>query len=68
MSSAELYDSLLVEVAELDREQMIARLTRFPGDLRLDFSKDYLEGCQTDQLRHLLLAALWRSGVKSLGR
>jgi hypothetical protein len=68
MSSAELYDSLLVEVAEMEREEMITQLTRFPGDLRLDFSRDYLEGCQTDQLRHLLLAALWRSGVKSQGR
>jgi hypothetical protein len=68
MSSSELYESLLVEVAEMGREQMIAQLARFPGNVRLDFSEDYLEGCGTDQLRHLLLAAMWRSGVKAMGR
>jgi hypothetical protein len=66
MSSTELYDSLLTEVATMDRARLAEQLMRFPGSVRLDFSADYLESCDTDQLRHLLLAALWRSGVKSL--
>ncbi len=64
MSSAELYDSLVVQVATLPRAAMIDRLARFPGQLRLDFSQDYLNGCETDQLRHLLLAALWRDASR----
>jgi hypothetical protein len=66
MSSAEIYEALLLEVATLSRADMIARLARFPGHLRLDFSQDYLDSCETDQLRHLLLAALWRDASREL--
>ena len=48
----------------MDREELISRLSRFPGNLRLDFSEDYLESCDTDQLRHVLMAALWRCELK----
>lgn len=68
MSSAETYESFLVQVASLDRAALIARLAQFSGDLRLDFSPEYLATCQTDQLRHLLLAAMWRCEMKSQQR
>jgi len=65
MSSAETYESFLVQVAELDRNALIARLSQFQGNLRLDFSPDFLATCDTDRLRHFLLAALWRCEMKS---
>ena len=65
MSSTETYESFLVQVATLDRAALIARLSQFQGNLRLDFSPEYLATCPTDHLRHLLLAALWRCEMKS---
>jgi hypothetical protein len=65
MSSTEAYESFLVQVATLDRDALIARLSQFHGNLRLDFSPEYLATCPTEQLRHLLLAALWRCEMKS---
>jgi hypothetical protein len=59
-----LYESLIQEVCGLDRSIMIERLADFSGDLRLDFSRAYLESCDTERLRHLLLAALWRCRSK----
>jgi hypothetical protein len=64
MSSTEVYESLLVEIASMSRGELIEQLTHFSGDLPLDFSEDYLNGCQTDRLRHLLTAALWRCRTK----
>jgi hypothetical protein len=66
MSSAELYESLIHQVADLPRADMIQRLARFSGNVRLDFSRDYLDGCDTDQLRHLLLAAMWRDASREM--
>ena len=66
MSSSELYESLMLQVAGLPREDMIQRLARFSGQVRLDFSQDYLDGCDTDQLRHLLLAAMWRDASREM--
>jgi hypothetical protein len=43
---------------------MIDRLSRFHGNLHLDFSSEFLRTCETDQLRHLLVAALWRCEMK----
>jgi len=66
MTSVDVYESLIVEVAALDRASMIDRLARFPGELRLDFSDDYLHRCDNDRLRHILLAALWRCQMKRM--
>ena len=52
----------------MERDELIARLAQFPGDLRLDFSPDYLARYDTDQLRHWLMAALWRCEMKVQGR
>ena len=64
MTGSQIYESLIVEVCDLDRDAMIARLTHFEGPLRLDFTDAYLETCSTENIRHLLLAAMWRCRVK----
>jgi hypothetical protein len=65
MSSLEVYESLIVEVSTLDRPALIERLAHFPGNLRLDFTEEFLIRCDDDRLRHLLLAAEWRSRCKA---
>jgi len=57
---AELYESILTDVASLDRSALAHDLGHFPGSPPLDFTEDYLSNCTTDQMRHLLAAALWR--------
>jgi hypothetical protein len=66
MSSLEVYESLIAEVYVLDRATLIERLAHFPGNLRLDFTEDFLTRCDDDRLRHLLLAAEWRARCKTL--
>jgi hypothetical protein len=66
MSSTEIYESIIGEVCDLTRAALIERLLHFNGDLRLDFTRDYLAACDTDRLRHLLLAAEWRARSKNL--
>ena len=65
MSSNETYESFLVQVATMERAALISRLAQFQGNLRLDFSPEFLATCGTDRLRHLLLAALWRCEMKT---
>ena len=67
MTSAQVYESLIVEVCDLDRSALIARLTHFEGPLQLDFTDAYLASCSTENIRHLLLAAMWRCRVKGQG-
>jgi len=64
MSSVELYESLIAEVCELDRANLIERLAHFTGNVRLDFTEEFLARCDNEKLRHLLLAAEWRSRCK----
>lgn len=42
----------------MSKRQIIRRLLRFDGPIKLDFTPDYLENLSTDRLRHILLAAL----------
>ena len=67
VSSTQVYESLITEVASLDRAALTERLAHFPG-IRLDFSPDYLDRCSTDQLRHILLAATWHCRMKEQAR
>ena len=60
MNAFETYQSVVQSVCELDRYVIIQRLTHFNADMPLDFTAEYLDACTTDQLRHLLVAALWR--------
>jgi hypothetical protein len=46
------------KIAELPREEVIAMLLNFPGTFKFDFTPEYLQGLETDQLRHMLLAAI----------
>ena len=64
MTSNEVYENLVTEICSLDRSTLIAQLSNFDGDLRLDFSDEYLRQSSTETLRHLLLAALWRCRTK----
>ena len=66
MTGREVYESLVEEVCMLNRVDMIEQLMHFPGNVRLDFTEDYLHSCDTDYLRHLLLAALWRCHMKAV--
>ncbi len=66
MSSRELYESVIGEVCEMDRSSVIAHLTHFQGEIRLDFSEEYLQTCDTDRLRHWLVAAIWRCRMKTM--
>jgi len=45
------------KIAELSREELIASLLNFPGTFKFDFTPDYLQTINTDQLRHMLMAA-----------
>jgi hypothetical protein len=65
MSSLEVYESLIATVYVLDRSALIERLAHFPGNLRLDFTEEFLARYDDDRLRHLLLAAEWRARCKS---
>ena len=56
--SAHIYESLVADVCTLDRKTLINRLLRFQDGIELDFSREYLEGCETERIRHLLVAAL----------
>ena len=64
MTSAQVYESLVSEVGSLEREAMVARLVNFEGPVRLDFTEEFLAGKTTEEIRHLLMAALWRSRVR----
>jgi hypothetical protein len=66
MGSDETYRQICEQVCEMDRHAVMEDLLHFPGDLRLDFSEEYLQGCSTERMQHLLVAAMWRSFVKQL--
>ena len=65
MSSREVYEAVVQEVCRLDRAELAARLEHFHGDMQLDFSPDFLSSCDTDRLRHLLVAAIWQCRMKT---
>ncbi len=46
------------EVVGLGRGDLIPRLLSFPSSTRLDFTPEYLDSLSTDELRHVLLAAM----------
>ena len=63
-SDSAVYEALANEVCSLERTDLIERLTHFGTQLPLDFSPEYLATCSTDQMRHWLVAALWRCEIK----
>lgn len=50
-------EQMVVVVAELSRERCVDELGRVPH-VPLDFTDDFLAALSTEQLRHVLLAAL----------
>lgn len=51
-------DRLAALVASMSREQLKPRLMSFPSRTRLDFTEDFLDKLSTEQLRHILFAAM----------
>ncbi len=51
-------DVLAAQLATLSRDEIKPRLLDFPSRTRLDFTEDFLEELSTEQLRHILLAAI----------
>jgi hypothetical protein len=66
MGSDETYQRICDQVCGMDRHAVMEDLLHFPGDLHLDFPEEYLEGCSTEKIQHLLVAAMWRNFVKQL--
>jgi hypothetical protein len=64
MTQTDIYEGLVQDVCVLDRATVIERLAHFKGNLQLDFSPAFLHSCDTDRLRHMLLAALWACRLK----
>jgi hypothetical protein len=55
------FEQIADQVCHLDRNGLIAHLTHFDGPFPLDFSSEYLSEKTTEEMRHLLAAALWRA-------
>ena len=51
-------DSVAIQLAALSRDEIKPRLLDFPSRTRLDFTEEFLEKLSTDQLRHILFAAI----------
>ena len=58
MSPRANVDQLARELASMSREELKPRILRFKSRTRLDFTPDYLDSLTTEQLRHILLAAM----------
>ncbi len=60
-------DAMIARIAELSRGDVKRHLLDFTA-LRLDFTEDYLESLATEQLRHVLVAAVFqvRRSVESV--
>ena len=52
-------------IAQLNRDQLTARIKNFRGRFKLDFTEDYLDHLNIDRLRHILLAAHISAGSRS---
>lgn len=42
----------------MSKTEVIGRLLALDGPIKLDFTRDYLEGLNVERLRHILLAAV----------
>ena len=51
-------DRVAARLACLGRDELTPRLLNFPSRTRLDFTADYLSSLSTEELRHLLFAAI----------
>jgi len=58
MVSRDNFEQAASTIAQLNRDQLTARIKNFQGRFKLDFSTNYLAGQSDDRLRHILLAAV----------
>ena len=58
MVSRDNFEQTASAIAQLNRDQLTARIKNFRGRFKLDFSGDYLAHQSVDRLRHILLAAV----------
>lgn len=64
MSAEFSFEKMCSKITEMSKQEVIRRLLRFDGPIKLDFTRDYLEELSTDRLRHILLAAVVTSNRK----
>jgi hypothetical protein len=58
MSPRANVDQLARELASMSREELKPRILGFKSRTRLDFTPGFLDSLTTEQLRHILLAAM----------
>lgn len=61
-------ERLAVEVQGLDRDTLLQRLRSEQFDFALDFTEEYLSQRNTNQLRHILMAAYLHAQTHFSGR
>jgi len=50
-------ERLAAHIAGMNRQALKNELLHFQGNVRLDFTEEYLNGLSLERLRHILLAA-----------
>lgn len=55
--NANVVDSLVTQLAEMDRSRLVAFLRSLHCSFPIDFTDDYLNSVSIDRLRHIALAA-----------
>ncbi len=58
MTADSSFETICTAVAAMSKPEVIGRLLNFEGPIKLDFTRDYLEGLNVERLRHILLAVL----------
>lgn len=61
-------ERLAVELAAMDRRQLIRTLREVRCDFELDFTDEYLRSVSIERLRHIVLAAALHDRRKSWNR
>jgi hypothetical protein len=56
--TTETFEHIAVEIASLDKPDIIEKIMTFHGRFKLDFTEDFLAKLNVDRLRHILLAAI----------
>lgn len=51
------FEEIAFEVAEMEKGEIIHRITNFRGKFKMDFTEEFLNRLSLDRLRHILLAA-----------
>lgn len=57
MASVRTVNKTDIKIASLDKTELIAHILDFDGKFKFDFTRDYLETLDVNNLRHILSAA-----------